>query len=158
MKPLIAVFAMLLSASAVYFAADTLPDQLSDAEFWRMVEGFSEPNGEFPYENFVSNEINYQTVIPQLKRTIQPGGVYLGVAPEQNFTYIAALQPKISFIVDIRRQNMLELLMYKALFEMSPTRAEFLSNLFSRPPSADLSDSAGLERSEERRVGKECGT
>jgi hypothetical protein len=132
-------------AAPRHFAADTLPSQLSDAEFWKMIEDFSEPDGEFPYENFVSNEIRYQTVIPELKRRIQPGGVYLGVAPEQNFTYASVLNPKLSFIVDIRRQNMLEHLMYKVLFEISPTRADFLSNLFSRPRSANLADSSGLD-------------
>ncbi|HET9219678.1 MAG TPA: hypothetical protein VFR18_22035 [Terriglobia bacterium] len=68
-----------------------------------------------------------------MKRLTRPGGVYLGVAPEQNFTYIAAIQPKVAFIFDIRRQNLIELLMYKALFEMAPDRAEFVSLLFSRP-------------------------
>ena len=135
----------LLCPAPSFFAADSLPAQLSDAEFWEMVEGFSEPDGPFPYENFVSNEISYQSVIPELKRTIRPGGVFLGVAPEQNFTYVAALQPKIAFIIDIRRQNMLEHLMYKALFELSQTRAEFLSNLFSRPRRPDFADSLGLE-------------
>src|SRR6185503_17035529 len=33
----------------------------------------------------------------------------------------------------------------KALFEISPTRAEFLSNLFSRPRTQDFTDSLGLE-------------
>src|SRR5215813_1281382 len=91
-------------------AADTLPAQLSDAEFWQMVSSFSEPGGSFQYENFVSNEVSYQRILPDLTRTPRTGRVYLGVAPEQNFTYIAALQPKMAFIVDIRRQNMLELL------------------------------------------------
>jgi hypothetical protein len=35
-------------------------------------------------------------------------------------------------VLDIRRQNMLEHLTYKALFEMSTDRADFLSRLFSR--------------------------
>jgi hypothetical protein len=39
----------------------------------------------------------------------------------------------MAFIVDIRRENMVEMLMYKALFEMAPSRAEFLSKFFSRP-------------------------
>jgi hypothetical protein len=117
---------------------DTLPARYTDAEFWRMVTDFSEQGGPFPYENFVSNEVNYQVVIPDVKRLTQPGGVYLGVAPEQNFTYIAAIQPKIAFIIDIRRQNMIELLMYKALFEMSPERADFVSRLFSRRRPAAL--------------------
>jgi hypothetical protein len=60
------------------------------------------------------------------------GGVYLGVAPDQNFTYIVALEPRIAFIVDIRRGNLLEHMMYKAIIELSPTRADFLSRLFSR--------------------------
>jgi len=111
---------------------DTLPAQYTDAEFWKLVTDFSERGGSFPYENFVSNERNYQVVLPDVKRVIQPGGVYLGVAPEQNFTYIAAIQPKVAFIFDIRRQNLIELLMYKALFEMAPDRIEFASRLFSR--------------------------
>src|SRR5688572_4825020 len=119
-------------ASALQRPSDTLPTQYTDAEFWRLVTDFSERSGVFPYENFVSNERNYQVVLPEVKRLIQPGGVYLGVAPEQNFTYIAAIQPKVAFIFDIRRQNLVELLMYKALFEMAPNRTEFASRLFSR--------------------------
>ena len=60
------------------------------------------------------------------------GGVYVGVGPDQNFTYVSAMRPRIAFIVDIRRQNMLQHLMYKALIEMSSDRAEFLARLFSR--------------------------
>jgi hypothetical protein len=72
-------------------------------------------------------------VIPALLNTLKPGGIYIGVGPEQNFTYIVALQSKIAFIIDIRRQNMLEHLFYKALMETSADRAEFLSRLFARP-------------------------
>jgi hypothetical protein len=50
----------------------------------------------------------------------------------------------MAFIVDIRRGNMLELLLYKALFEISNDRAEFLSRLFSRPMPAALPRSAAL--------------
>jgi hypothetical protein len=64
-------------------AADTLPSQYSDAEFWLMVTEFSEPGGSFPYENFVSNEVSYQDILPELTRIAKPGGAYLGVAPEQ---------------------------------------------------------------------------
>jgi hypothetical protein len=99
-----------------------------------MIEEFSERGGSFMYENFLSNERTYQDPIPLLTRTAKPGGVYLGVGPEQNFTYIAAIRPAIAFIIDIRRQNMIEHLMYKALFHMASTRAEFVSLLFSRRP------------------------
>jgi hypothetical protein len=44
-------------------AADTLPGQYTDAEFWRMVTDFSEVGGDYQYENFVSNEISYQEVL-----------------------------------------------------------------------------------------------
>ena len=126
-------------------AADTLPGRYTDAEFWRMVTDFSEPGGAFPYENFVSNEVSYQDVLPEVARITRAGGAYLGVAPEQNFTYIAAIQPKVAFIMDIRRQNMLELLMYKALFEISADRVEFVSRLFSRPKPAGLKSTSSAE-------------
>jgi hypothetical protein len=110
-----------------------LPDKLSDADFWNLITEASEPGGYFRSENFVSNESAYQHVIPALKKQIRPGGVYFGVGPDQNFTYVAALRPKLAFVVDIRRQNMLLHLMYKALFELSNNRTEFLSKLFARP-------------------------
>ena len=121
-------------------AADTIPSQISDDALWKMVTGMSEPDGQFRFENFLSNELQYQYVIPTLKSSTRPGGVYMGVGPEQNFTYIVALQPKIAFITDIRRQNMLELMMYKAIFELSPDRADFLSVLFSRKRPEGLSE------------------
>jgi hypothetical protein len=126
-------------------AADTLPAQYTDAEFWRIINDFSEPGGAFPYENFVSNEVSYQDIIPDLTRIAKTGGAYLGVAPEQNFTYIAAIKPKVSFILDIRRQNLIELLMYKVLFEMSPDRVEFVSRLFSRQKPTGLAANSSAE-------------
>jgi len=120
----------------VLHAADTLPSAISDAEFWKMISDFSERGGTFDFEMYMSNEVTFQTILPDLLRRVSPGGVYLGVAPEQNFTYIAALHPKMAFIIDIRRENMLEILMYKALFELSTNRADFLSRLFSRKMQA----------------------
>jgi hypothetical protein len=124
-----------LSSSA---AAQDIPARLADTTYWRLVTELSEPSGYFPSDNLLSNETSLQYVIPELLRTTKPGGVYLGVAPEQNFTYLAALKPKIAFIVDIRHDNSLLLLVYKALFELSADRAEFTSRLFSRPKPAGL--------------------
>jgi hypothetical protein len=121
-------------------AADTLPTEISDDAFWQLIETSSEASGVFQSENFLSNETGYQAVIPLLKQSTAPDGVYIGVGPEQNFTYIAAIRPKIAFIVDIRRQNMLEHLLYKALFEMSADRADFVSRLFSLKRPAGLSE------------------
>ena len=113
-------------------AADNLPKQLSDRAFWKLVTDFSEPDGFFRSDNFISNETTFQEVIPALAKRVSPNGVYLGVGPDQNFTYITALRPRMAFIIDIRRQNMLEHLMYKAIIEMSEDRADFMSRLFSR--------------------------
>jgi hypothetical protein len=115
-----------------------LPDQISDQEFWRMVTEFSEPSGPYTGDNWISNEASIQNVIPPLRQLTKPGGVYLGVGPEQNFTYMWALQSKLGFVVDIRRQNMLTIMLFKALFEMSPDRADFVSHLFSRRRPAGL--------------------
>jgi len=123
-------------------AAEVLPSELTDRAYWRMVTDMSEPNGYFRSENLVSNERTYQYVIPGLLERAEAGGVYLGVAPDQNFAYIIALHPRMAFIVDIRRGNLLEHLMYKALFELSADRAEFLSRLFSRPRPAGLGPGA----------------
>ncbi|MEO5567857.1 MAG: hypothetical protein ABIR92_05165 [Gemmatimonadaceae bacterium] len=109
------------------------PTALSDAEFWDFFTSMSEQGGSFPSENFVSNEMTFQHVIPTLQRTVPRDGVYLGVGPEQNFTYIANLKPRMAVIFDIRRQNAMAHLMYKAIFELSPTRGDFVSRLFSRP-------------------------
>jgi hypothetical protein len=129
------VFLFLVPA---FRAVETLPTQLSDSEFWGLITDSSEDGGTFLSENFLSNERGFQYVIPPLLQKIQTGGVYMGVGPEQNFTYLSAFHPKIAFIVDIRRQNMIEHLLYKAVFEMSSNRAEFLSRLFSRKSTAVL--------------------
>ena len=120
-----------------------IPERIGDDVFWRMVSEYSEPGGFFRSDNFVSNEITFQWVLPEMAKTLKTGGVYMGVGPDQNFTYIVAMQPKIAFIVDIRRQNMLHHLLYKALIEMSADRAEFLSRLFSRPRPAGIETAAG---------------
>jgi hypothetical protein len=122
--------------------ARSAPAALTDREFWDLFSSASEEGGSFPSENFVSNEQTYQHVIPTLQRTLTPGGVYLGVGPEQNFTYIANLKPRLAVIFDIRRQNAMAHLMYKALFELSPTRADFVTKLFSRPLTRALPSSA----------------
>ena len=127
----------------------TLPESLSDRAFWGLVEHLSEPDGYFQSDNLVSNEHSYQWVVPALARLKRPNQVYLGVAPDQNFTYIAAVQPEMAFIVDIRRGNLLTHLMYKALFELSEDRADFVAFLFSRPRPPGLPLDAVLQNAPE---------
>ena len=132
------------SAAGRARAAERVPARLADSTFWRLVTEFSEPAGFFRSENFVSNETEWQRVITPLRAVVPAGRAYLGVGPEQNFTYLAAFEPSIAFIVDIRRQNLALHLLYKACFELSETRADFLSLLFARPrpPGLDTASSA----------------
>lgn len=119
------------------------PDRLDDAEFWRLHTGLSEPAGTFRSDNLVSNERGLPEVLPEVARRASAGAAYIGVGPEQNFSYMSALEPRVAFIVDIRRDNAMLHLLYKALFERSTTRAEFLSRLFSRPLSKHLRAESG---------------
>lgn len=134
-----------IAASGPVLAADTLPTSIPDQAFWRMISDFSESGGSFDFEMYMSNEVTFQTILPELLSRVPTGGVYLGVAPEQNFTYIAALRPKIAFIIDIRRENLVEHLMYKAMFEMSPTRADFVARLFSRRMPSGVNPQVSVE-------------
>jgi hypothetical protein len=134
------VWILTAALAAVSIGAAPVPAQIDDATFWRMVTAFSEPTGTFLSENFVSNEPDYQRVLARLQPATRPGGAYLGVGPEQNFTYIVALKPGIAFIIDIRRQNLVQHLMYKAIFELSADRPAFLSMLFSRKRPEGLSE------------------
>jgi hypothetical protein len=131
-----------IAATAPPAASQSIPSRLADTTFWRMMNEFSEPGGFFRSDNFVSNESSFLWVIPELQRTVKPGGVYVGVAPDQNFTYIVALKPAIAFIVDIRHQNAITHLMYKAIIDLSADRADFVSRLFSRPRPAGLDSAA----------------
>ena len=139
----IALLAVVLASSVAgdtacgsWFDAETVPGHLSDEEFWSLTAGLSEPEGAFTHsDNLVSNEVLFAHTI----RMLGPrGGVYIGVGPEQNFSYIARLQPAMAFIIDIRQENRNLHLLYKALFESSTDRADFLSRLFSRERPAGL--------------------
>lgn len=140
---LAATVVSLVTTGAGCTRVPTIPERLDDSTFWTMVNNLSEPDGYFHSDNFVSNELGFQYVIPEMLSAVGTGGVYVGVGPDQNFTYVSALRPRIAFVVDIRRQNMLQHLMYKALIEMSSDRADFLRRLFSR--SGTTGPSHGLE-------------
>src|SRR5262245_60279507 len=141
----IPLLSFVVALPLVVRAAQTLPSELSPSAFWTLVETLSEAGGQFQSENFLSNESGLQAVLPILQKAVTPGGVYPGVGPEQNFTYIAALRPKMAFVIDIRRQNMVQHLVYKALFETAADRADFLAQLFSRPRPAGLTDGSTVD-------------
>jgi hypothetical protein len=126
--------------------AASLPTRLTDQELWNLSKDSSEEDGFFRSDNLLSNETSFQYIISDLLKTAKPGRVYLGVGPEQNFTYIAALKPAMAIIIDIRHGNLDVHLMYKALFELSKDRADFVSRLFSRKRPAGLTAQSTAEQ------------
>ena len=125
-----------------------ISDGLSAAEFSRLVRDLSEDGGYFRSDNFTSNETSYLHVVDKLRELGATGGAYIGVGPEQNFTYIAKVKPRIAFIVDIRRQAMIQHLMFKAIFQLAPDRAQYLSLLLSKPLPKDKSPAANASITE----------
>lgn len=105
----------------------------ADSSFARLVEQLSEPGGYFDTDNLISNETSYLHVLGTMRRLEIQGGAYLGVGPDQNFSYIAQIRPSIAFIVDIRRDNLLQHLFFKSLFALAPTRMAYLCLFFGKP-------------------------
>jgi hypothetical protein len=124
-----------------------LPEKLSDADFWKLSSESSEPDAYFRItDNYTSNEREIGQVFGMLREAGVKGGVYLGVGPEQNFTYIAAIKPSMAFILDIRRQAAMQHLMFKAVFEFASDRADFISLLFSKPRPAGLQVASPIQQ------------
>jgi hypothetical protein len=109
-----------------------------ESTFGRLHRSLSEPGGFFQSDNVVSNETSYLHVLDGLRRIGVRGGAYIGVGPDQNYSYIAAIRPAIAFMFDIRRDNALEHLLFKAAFAMARNRLDYLCILTGRPPPADL--------------------
>lgn len=108
-----------------------------DTGFAALVAQLSEDGAYFDTDNLISNETSYLHAITPIRRLGVRGGAYLGVGPDQNFSYIAEIRPAVAFIVDIRRDNMLQHLLLRALFVQSPTRIEYLARLHGRPVPRD---------------------
>lgn len=124
-------------AAMALFVLPVAARQAPPTGFAHIVASLSEPGGYFDTDNLISNESSYLQVIPELEKRVH-GGAYLGVGPDQSFTYIAAVRPSIAFIIDVRRDNLLLHLLFKALFRTSTTRVEYLSGLFGRRPPPDV--------------------
>ena len=110
-----------------------------------LIASLSEPGGYFDTDNLISNERSYLHVVPALRALAgQAGGngVYLGVGPDQNFSYIAHLRPTLAILIDIRRDNLLLHLLFKAMFSEAATRADYLALLTGRSLSAAPRDAS----------------
>jgi hypothetical protein len=131
--PLIAVALAAMMPRAIEEPAAQAP-----ASFAAWIASLSEPAGYFDTDNLISNERSYLDVLPELRRRQVRGGAYVGVGPDQNFSYIAAVRPSVAFIIDVRRDNLLLHLLFKSLFALSRTRVEYLALLLARPVPTSL--------------------
>lgn len=144
-RPVLSIlFLVFLSTSAITGPRpDTEAPPLSSGQFLALVQRLSEEGGDFWNDNYVSNEASYLHPLKKMEELGIHGGIYIGVGPNQNFTYIAKLKPRYAFIIDIRRQNFLEHLLFKALFHLAQNRGEYLSLLLSRPVHGSTFEASG---------------
>jgi hypothetical protein len=126
----VALFAALFVGLAPRRAA---LDSKDHKPFGLLVARLSEPAGHFDSDNLISNETSYLHVVGKLRDLGVRGGVYLGVGPDQNFTYMAKIRPRMAIMIDIRRDALLQHLLYKALFERAHNRIEYLCLFFGKP-------------------------
>ncbi|RUL85626.1 LIC_10091 family protein [Tautonia sociabilis] len=105
-----------------------------DISFGALIEALSEPESGPHADNFLSNEDSFPRVSGELERRAPAGGVYLGVGPDQNFSYIARCRPALSILLDHRRRNLRLHLLHKAFFMLSGDRISYLTRLTARRP------------------------
>jgi hypothetical protein len=134
-RPALAAAAALLACS---FApshegreGNTFPSALSDGDFWSLTERLSEANGSFVSrsgspDNLLSNGNSISSVAAELATRVKAGGVYLGVGPEQNFTYIAAMRLGAFYVSNVERY-----------LQRNGVWATFCANAASLPIDAD---------------------
>ena len=114
-------------------AAPACAQHAAEPDFAALVARLSEPGGYFDSDNIITNEASYLFVASQLAKVGVHGGAYIGVGPDQNFSYVALIKPSVAFMLDIRRDNLLEHLLFKSLFALSRNRLEYLCLLFGKP-------------------------
>lgn len=112
-------------------------DSLSAAAFGALSARLSGAGGYFDTDNLISNEKSLLHPLTLLDAREVRGGVYIGVGPDQNFNYIARVQPRLAIITDIRRDNLLHHLLFQALFTAASSRQEFLALWTGRPMPAE---------------------
>lgn len=123
------LFAFLITATAGR-VANAARDHKS---FAALSARLSEPGGYFDSDNLISNETSYLHVIGKIRELGVSGGIYVGVGPDQSFSYIAKIRPKMAIIIDIRKDNLLQHLLFKAMFARSRNRLEYMCTMFGKP-------------------------
>jgi hypothetical protein len=145
-------FAAIAAAAIVGISATPVRARLEaryapDTSFAALVAQLSEAPGYFDSDNIITNEASYLHVASQLAKVGTHGGAYIGVGPDQNFSYIALIRPTVAFMLDIRRDNLLEHLLFKSLFVMSRNRLEYLCLLLGKPVPPDIDSWTGRSMS-----------
>src|SRR5436189_473322 len=59
--------------------AESLPESLSDQEFWALSTNLSEPGGFFRSDNLLSNELGFPFIVADLAKNTPETRVYMGV-------------------------------------------------------------------------------
>ncbi|MFZ4628782.1 MAG: hypothetical protein ACOYNR_10690, partial [Blastocatellia bacterium] len=129
--PVVLLLAPLLTDAQT--GRESSPAALSPREFGQLSRSLSEPGGYFDTDNLISNEASYLHVLGPLRERKLTGGAFLGVGPDQGFSYIAQIRPKIALMIDVRRDNLLQHLLFKGLFAAAPNRLAYLCLLFGKP-------------------------
>lgn len=135
----VGAFALLGGAAPVHAQAVRAPAvapslaPLTDARFAELVAELSEPGGFFDTDNLISNERSYLHALSALDRVGVRGGGYIGVGPDQSFSYIAHTRAELAFLLDVRRDNLLQHLLFKVLFAQASNRAVYLALWLGRP-------------------------
>lgn len=103
-------------------------------------------------DNVISNELHFLSIDQEIERQSPPSAAYIGVGPEQNFSYISLVRPSIAMIVDNRRDNAGVHLLHKAAFELANGRTEYLALLLGRTFTAGAEPAASSSVVEVLRV------
>lgn len=131
------------AAVATPSASDASRELLEGQRFTELVTQLSESSAYFFSNNLISNETSYLQIADELAERARPDAAYVGVGPEQNFSYIALTRPSVAFIVDIRRDNQLLLLLHRAAFEEASSRSHYLALLLGRSHDRSRSEAPG---------------
>lgn len=139
-KPILALLFLILAPAFLAGQEKPIPadNSLTPEQFSQLSQRLSESGGYFDTDNLISNETSYLHVLGKMRDLKVSGGAFIGVGPDQSFSYIAQIRPRIVFMIDIRRDNLLQHLFYKALFAQARNRVEYLCLLFGKPVPENL--------------------
>jgi hypothetical protein len=140
---------LLIAACGARVDAPRVPPQprqvqhVANSQIGEIHKKLSEQAGYFDSDNLISNETSYLHALDVLRQMNVQGGAYIGVGPDQNFSYIAETKPAVAFMIDIRRDAMLQHLIFRSLFLRSRNRMEFLAGLIGARVNGDLAAWSG---------------